>query len=264
MCGLLWLSPAFADDCDNINTSKAWKAGFDQLNAAYAKEDWSTALKHSRELEKICDQSPVLNYTIAQLHRKSGDNEKYVFYLTKATQNTERFALHKDMLDRIWSEKYIAAHPEAAPENIAALKEENESLKNALAEAGVSQEKLASSSVSKEKYFEDQASGYKALMWTGTGIAIGGAVLAGVGAALVAMNEPADFSEQKQKPGVPGSYKADKGFMTGSILLGVGSALAVSGAIFAGISGYKHKHAKDNLTFSFNLSPASALVSIEF
>ncbi len=262
MCGLLWLSPAFADDCDNINTSKAWKAGFDQLNAAYAKEDWSTALKHSRELEKICDQSPVLNYTIAQLHRKSGDNEKYVFYLTKATQNTERFALHKDMLDRIWSEKYIAAHPEAAPENIAALKEENESLKNALAEAGVSQEKLASSSVSKEKYFEDQASGYKALMWTGTGIAIGGAVLAGVGAALVAMNEPADFSQSDVSGS--GTYRADVGFTTGCILLGVGAAFAVTGGIFGGVSGYKYKHAKDNLTFAFSISPVTSFITIEF
>ena len=264
ICGLLWLSPAFADDCDNINTSSAWKAGFDKLNAAYAKEDWSTALKHSRELEKICDQSPVLNYTIAQLHRKSGDNEKYVFYLTKATQNTERFALHKDMLDRIWSEKYVAAHPEAAPENIDALNARVKELEHALDEAGISYKEFANASVSKEKYFEDQASGYKSLMWTGTGIAIGGAVLAGVGAALVAMETTGDNKPVTFDGYVPGTYKIDARYTAGWALVGVGAAFAIAGAVFAGISGYKYKHANDTLTFSFNFAPNSALMSIDF
>ena len=268
MCGLLWLSPAFADDCDNINTSKAWKAGFDQLNAAYANEDWSTALKHSRELEKICDQSPVLNYTIAQLHRKRGDNEKYVFYLTKATQNTERFALHKDMLDRIWSEKYVAAHPEAAPENIDALNARVKELENALDEAGISYKEFANASVSKEKYFEDQASGYKSLMWTGTGIAIGGVVLAGVGAALVGINSNEPIIKVINKPvgALPGdfAYNVKTPYAMGLVMVGVGSAFAIAGSIFAGISGYKYKHANDTLTFSFNLSPNSALMTLDF
>ena len=35
-------------------------------------------------------------------------------------ENTERFALDKNALDKIWSEKYLAAHPDAAPESIAA------------------------------------------------------------------------------------------------------------------------------------------------
>ena len=262
ICCLLWMTPAFADDCDNINTNKDWKAGFEKLNAAYAQQDWNTALKHSRELEQICDQSPVLNYTIAKLHQNKGDNEKYVFYLTKATQNTERFALPKDLLDKIWSEKYVAAHPEAAPERIAARDSEIEQLKAALSEAGISQKDLENSTVSKEKYFEDQASGYKALMWTGTGIAVGGAVLAGVGAALVAMNEPADFSQSDVSGS--GTYRADVGFTTGCILLGVGAAFAVTGGIFGGISGYKYKHAKDNLTFAFSISPVTSFITIEF
>lgn len=159
----------------------------------------------------------------------------------------------------------MAAHPEAAPENIENLNAKVRNLERALNEAGITQKDLENSTVSKEKYFEDQASGYKALMWTGTGIAVGGAVLAGVGAALVAMettgdNKPVTFYSYVS----PGTYKINPGYTAGWALVGVGSAFAIAGAVFAGISGYKYKHANDTLTFSFNFSPNSALMTIDF
>ncbi|MBQ8036261.1 MAG: hypothetical protein IJ268_04650 [Proteobacteria bacterium] len=250
MCGLLWMTPAYADSCDGINVNKDWMAGFEKLNAAYSKEDWNAALKQSRELENICDQSPVLNYTIAQIHKKKGDAEKYAFYLTKATQNTERFSLDKNLLDRIWSEKYLATHPEADPKNIEAIKAENANLRKALDDGTV---------VSKDKYFGDQVDEYKSLMWTGVGVGIAGVVMVGVGAALVAVNDPADFSGS-----VGASYKANNGFVAGGILLGAGAAFAIAGGVFGGISGYKYKHAKESMTFSLNISHNSAMLTIDF
>lgn len=265
VCSLMWVSLALADNCDSINTNSEWKAQFDQLNEAYAKEDWGAALKHSRGLEEICDQSPVLNYTIAQIHKNRGDQEKYLFYLTKATQNTERFSLDKNALDKIWSEKYLAAHPDAAPESIAARNAEIEELKGALAAASSSQIALEHASESKALFWEDQAGGYKALMWTGIGSAVAGAALIAAGAVLVMKPEPIIEVEveknglfSRSENAVNPVYKAGWG------LLGAGAALAVAGAVVGGISGYKYKLAKDNLTLSLNYSLGSAWMTIDF
>ena len=109
LCSLIWMHSAFADGCDALDQNEKWTSEFTQLNEAYKQKDWKLALRHSQTLEEICDLSPVLNYTIAHIHKEKGDLEKYLFYLQKSTQNTERFSVDKNLLDQMWSEKYIAA-----------------------------------------------------------------------------------------------------------------------------------------------------------
>ena len=266
LCSLALASSAFAQNCDDLDSNEAWRAGFTKMNAAYKAKDWDGALKHAKALEGICDLSPILNYTIARLHKNKGDKEKYLFYLQKSTQNTEKFAVDKDTLDRMWSEKYLAAHPDAEPENIAALNKKIDDLnteiailKGDLTEADLSAKEFKRTSISREEHLEVQINDYRTPMWIATGIGIGGLAMAGAGAALVALFEPADF---KDKTG--NTYDENFAHATGWILLGVGSGLAISGAIFAGIFGYKYKHFKDTQSWTLNVSPNYTSLSFEF
>ncbi len=259
----MWLTPAFADNCDNLDANNDWVSNFMQLNDAYKKKDWNGALEHGKVLEQICDQSPKLNFTLAHIYKNMGDAKNHLFYLQKSTKNTERFAVDKDLLDRIWSEKYITENPKADPDNITALEHKIETLENELEHANLSKDDLARSSISKEEHLEVQINDYRTPMWIATGIGIGGLAIAGTGAGLVAMtnDKPVEFVKDS---GVPGRYKEIAMRTTGWILLGVGSGFAIGGAIFAGIFGYKYKHFKDTQSLVLNLSPAYTSVSFEF
>ncbi len=258
---LMVLSSAYADNCDNLDKNSAWTSGFQELNAAYKQENWDEALKVGKKLEGICELSPVLNYTIARVHKNKGDRDKYMYYLQKSTLNTERFAVDRDLLERMWNEKYIATHPEADPEHIKSLNQEIETLKLDLEHAKDSNDSLSSSTISKDQHIDAQIKDFTTPLWVATGIGAGGIAMTVAGAVLVSLSDPVEF---KNKSGVPGKYKESMMHTTGWTLVGVGSAFAISGAIFAGILGYKYMRSKDNLSLSFELSPTNSSILIEF
>ena len=261
LCGLMWSQQAFADNCDNLDKNKAWIESFNHLNEAYDKGDYDAALQYSRDLEAICELSPILNYTIAYIHKNKGDNEKYLFYLQKSTQNTERFMVDKNLLDRIWSDKYIAAHPDAAPENIKNLNDRLESATAEIDRLKSTTEKLESSTSLKNEILERQMADYKTTLWIGAGIGIGGLVLGGVGAALIATTDPVKFNKEAE---LPARYKETPLHVLGWSLVGVGAGLTITGAVLGGIYGYKYGRAKDSVTYSFNLAPTNASLTIQF
>ncbi len=261
LCSLALLTPAFADPCDNLERNKVWSATFDKLNEAYEKEDYYAALQYSRELENICEQSPILNYTIAYIHKNLGDDEKYLFYLQKSTQNTERFAVDKNLMDKIWTDKYLAAHPEATPESIESYKKTIESLKTELEQAKLANTDLSQSTISKDAFMQDKINDYKTPMWIAAGIGIGGLVMAGVGAGLVATN---DLVDEKESRFDHTTVKENPIHTLGWTFVGVGAGFAISGAIFAGIFGYKYKHYSDNKTLTFQFSPNHASIAMAF
>ena len=262
MCGLMWLSPAYADDCDDLDHNQTWIETFDQLNEALDKENYDDALRYSRKLEEICELSPILNYTIAYIHKNKGDNEKYLFYLQKSTQNTERFLVDKNLLDRIWSDKYIAAHPEAAPEAIekyqATIGEQKahiDSLDLALHDQSIKFEFMQGS-------LSDSVALYKKLMWTGIGTGIGGAVIVGIGAALVAVSKDKSIEITDSRVNHPIRYKDNQTWLTGWGLVGAGAALVAAGSALAGVFGYKYLHYNDQVDVA--LAPNGILVSTAF
>ena len=250
VCGvsLVCVSPAFADNCERLDKNKTWVAEFDLLKADFQNEAWESALRHAEKLEKICEKSPILNYSIAHIYQGLGDEEKYLFYLQKSTQNTEQFSVKKDMLDKMWSEKYIATHPEAAPENIKAM---NEKLKELTAELE-HQKQLSNDN------YKGQIGDYKTPMWIGAGVGIGGLVMGGVGAALLFTTSPITFKRETPR------YTENPSHVLGWALTGVGTALTVTGAILAGIYGYKYTRAKNDLTLSLTLTPANSSFTIQF
>ena len=259
---------AYAKGCDNLGQNKTWQKKFDLLNQAYEAKDYDIALQYAKELEIICEQSPILNYTIAYIYKSQNDTEKYLFHLQKATQNTDKFLVEKDLLDQMWSEKYVAVHPEASPESIEAREQELQAMKMELEASNHTIETqkfeiqtLKSNLDTSHRMLDDEVKAYKTLTWTGAGIGIGGLVFAGVGAALVAITEPCDF-----KVNLSGPYKYTENFThaLGLGFIGAGSALTITGAILAGIYGYKYAHLKDSVDLNLAISPVHTSISFTF
>lgn len=259
-----FMSPAYADNCTALNQNPDWNIEFALLNDAYKQEDWKNALEHAKILEQICDESPVLNYTIARIHHNMGNNEKYLYYLQKSTLNTEKFVVDKDLLDRIWSEKYIAAHPEADPETIK-LREQtifNQSNEiNALKEELKTVQNTADNAIKLKEEVNSAHTSDEAWLWTGVATAAAGLILTGVGAYFVAANH--DKSVNSDDKG----YFTKKEYNMGWTLLGAGIGMTVVGSIAMGFFGYRYRmdHQNDQTNeLSFTLSPSYSSLSFTF
>ena len=267
LSGLLLQSPAFADDCDNLDRNKTWFANFEELNAAYDKGDYDTALEYSRALETICEQSPILNYTIAYIYKNKGDNEKYLFYLQKSTQNTERFAVDKDTLDRIWSDKYVAAHPEADPANIkkreATIASQAEDIAQLKAQLK-SVERMAGASVELNDELNAAHASDDAMLWTSVAIGGAGLALSAVGTVFVILNK--DKAIGHKGAGTDDVYVKNSYPLAWS-LVGAGIGVTAIGVALTGYFGYRYSqnHKKDNANeLSVSISPAYTSVSFTF
>lgn len=234
------------------------------MNRACEAGDWNTALRHSKELERVCADSPLLNYTIAHIHKNLNSQEKYLFYLQKASQNTEHFSVDKDILDRIWSEKYIAVHPEAAPEaiqsrqkTIESLDEENEALKAQLDMAGYS----ADGFLAQQAELQQANDTNDVLLWTSVGVGAAGLIVTAVGATLVAKN-----SNQAIDANIHGQYVKSI-YNTGWTMIGSGIAITAIGVAASAFFGYKfhHYHTNDgSIDFALGLSPAYTSFEMSF
>lgn len=266
MCGLMWTSLAFADNCDKLDSNRKWLSSLESLKEAYSNEDWEMSLTYSKELEDICDKSPMLNYTIAHIHKNMGDQEKYLFYLQKSTQNTDKFVVDKDVLDKIWSEKYIAAHPDADPEVI--KKRENTILNQSDQIVSLQQElnsikTTAESAIALQEEVNSAHATDDALLWTSVAVTGVGIVLTGVGAGLLVKTKGDDESIETDdgKAHVSSQYTVSWGLLAGGI------ATTVIGAISSGFFGYKysinHKNDVDN-ELSFTISPTYSTLKFTF
>ena len=265
LSGLFSLSPVYAEDCDDLDNNKTWVANFQALNAAYDNGDYGLALEYSRELEAICEQSPILNYMIAYIYKSKGDDEKYLFYLQKSTQNTELFAVDKDTLDRIWSDKYIAAHPEADPVHIkkreAAIASQAEDIAQ-LKEQLKSAERMAGASIALNDELNAAHASDDVMLWTSVAIGGAGIVLTAVGAVLVAQY-------QDNAVGIKGGSDAyvKSNYPMAWSLVGAGIGVTAIGAALTGYFGYRYSlnHKDDNANeLSVSISPAYSSVSFTF
>lgn len=260
MIGLMGMASAFADSCENLDVNKAWTSGFASLTESFKAEDWDAALKHSKALEEICTLSPTLNYTIARIHKNMGNDEKYLYYLQKSTENTGRFLVDKDLLDRLWSEKYIVAHPEADPDRI----KERESVIQSQSDeiAGLREQlKNAGDSTELRDELESMHSSEGALLWTSVAVTGAGLVLTAVGAVFVGMhNDKAVKADSK-------GYYVESIYNTGWGLAGAGVGLTVLGVAGTGYFGwrYSQNRKKSNAhELSFSVSPAYSSFTLSF
>jgi hypothetical protein len=256
---VMGMADAFADSCDNLDANNAWTSGFAKLNEAYKAEEWDAALKYSNELEEICELSPTLNYVIARIYKNLGNHEKYLFYLQKSTQNTERFSVDKKLLDDMWSEKYVAAHPEA---DLNVIKAREATIVEQASEIDSLRFQLKSVQLTADdSIIQHEERMVRGMLWTSVAVSGVGIVLTAVGAVLVGLNNDKAVNADKHGYNVKAIYN------TGWALTGAGAGVTVLGVAAAGYFGYQYsRNHRDESTadVSFMLSPSWSSFTLTF
>ena len=244
-----YAKPGNDDGCSSIGQSEDWRANLQALVEAVQENNLEDAKAISQYLTEICPDAPVLNYVQGKMYEKLGDKHRALFSYQKASDNTYHFAVDPGMAQKIWYARYEFEHPERTAE---ALDEKSSEIADLQAQ---SNQRLDDFQAYKAAHYSEISK----LLWTGTGIAAGGLAFIGTGAALVAKNPI------KIKNSTPPEYHEKASYGAGWTLVGVGSALLVSGTVLAGIYGYKYTHFEtENADISYSISPTGVSFELVF
>ena len=246
---------AYADGCDNLDKNARWTQLFQELSDQILNNENDAAFETAEKLTAICADSPILNYAIARIYRNVDNHAKELFYLQRATMNTERFAVHPDTMEVLWFERYEAEHPECQKSE--KTEKTIEELNMAVLEA---QKQKYETQIATERKTYDQADKFRALMWSGVAVGITGIALVTAGSVLLTMNkdEAVDINYSKSQTQVKPIWGVSWG------LLGAGIAATIAGAAAAGYGGYHYVRTRNDNTLSFTVSPNSFSLSYTF
>ncbi len=248
VCALLSPMSAHAEDgCATLKSNPEWNNGMKQLLNAIQTNDMTNAKIQSKILADICPNAPTLNYLQGKIAESLGEKQDALYYYQKASENTYAFAVDPDNAKKIWYARYENEHPERSA---SAVNSNSESFAA-----------LEAQNVHLQELNAQHLESYKKLLWAGVGIGAGGLALAGTGAALVALSHSSKI--EKEAEAKPNKVSDDPMHATGWIATGLGAGLLITGAVLAGVYGYKYKQS-DNQDISFNLSPSYISFDIRF
>ena len=241
---------AMADDCSNLEKNHIWVSGYKKLEQAVAANDTKQAIVYGEGLLDICPRLPKLNYMMAQMYRKLGDDGKTLYYLQSATRYTKEFVVDSETLESMWTDRVFAEHPESRPENVEKLKTELESLQS-------STKNLQTSYSSSNMAAEDAHKNYAIMMWSGVGITgVGLAATAAGTALLLTTDSPISYNPDNRS-----MARIDAIYAISWTLIGVGATAAVVGTFMTGFAGYHYTHSD---SISMSLSPVGFNISGTF
>ena len=251
-------------DCSEFGSDQ-WNTLSIDLADAYDKGDLETALKLGQQLTSICNESPIVNYTMSEIYRKMGNEDESYKYVRNASEHLKEYAVPQSLVERIWFRRAEFDTP---------YKETREKLaetEKKLAEAQAAHESDALHvqmlTSEKDAAFASLDS-LNTIKWTGTGIAIGGVAIAGAGAALIGIYH----SKADKELRIPGGGKFNDynvAVQAGVGLLAAGVAVGIVGSVFAIYSHVKLSNANasmvhDDQTVSFSISPTSVGMQFVF
>lgn len=219
------------DPCLSLNENPIWNQEIGRMLENLERKNYDAALQNVDKLNAICDRSPILNYSIARIYQKKGEEKNALKYFKRATVMSTEFSVDIDILEMIWYDRFVAEHPEVTAE----YKE------NRKREVEVLEQKLVNLEPS-----------YTAL-WAGIGIAGTGVLMTITGGILMGVYQ----NESVKYNGTNGQYQTARVspvYTFSTIILGTGIGLMVSGGIVAGIVAIKNarvKAANEALTFDF-------------
>lgn len=240
-------APNAPNDCTTLETNTAWHDKFAEFTKTYTAKDYQKALDITKELQAICADSPILNYSIGMTYRSLGDHDNALKYLNTATLNTETFKVDHDLIQRMYYAQYEV-------ENLDPLQADKTGTVIA-----------NNADLDVQKVQQRNA----ILMWTGVGLMGAGALLQlglikGSKHQYFQLNSTHDEElciNTYHGTFYDGScYEPDASYQPstlGMALSGVGIGLAVAGAIMTGIAGYAYTHpSKDKkVSMSYQISP---------
>ena len=258
IAGSLAATNAFAD-CSQFG-SEQWNTLSIDMADAYDKGDLELALKLGQQLTDICNESPIVNYTMSEIYRKMGNEDESYKYVRNASEHLKEYAVPQSLVERIWFRR--AEFDTPYKETREKLAETEKKLAEAQAARDSDALHIQMLSSEKDAAFASLDS-LNTIKWTGTG-----AVIAGAGAALIGIYHSKADDELK----IPGGGKFNDynvAVQAGVGMLAAGIAVGVVGSVFAIYSHVKLSNAKstmvhDDQTVSFSVSPTSVGMQIVF
>ncbi len=244
---------AFANECDDLETNTTWQKGMNTIAQMQKQGNHEQALEETKKLYKICSLAPSLLYMTGESLEATGDKERALIYYQKATENMSQMVVEPGLARKIWYRRYELEHPERTAD---AISEQQSRIEELTAQAQELEKKNLELSV-KDSLMTNPADGFKTLMWTGAGSAIGGAVLAIAGGTMLGV-----IDKNTEIRGGKAHIKSS--FLTGYVLLGTGIGLTVLGSAVAGIGGYYYSKTKSNAVMSFNFTGTGASFGMTF
>jgi len=277
-------SNAFADCSDMGN--EQWNDLSAKMSQAYQAGNYEEAIKYGKSLTLICDRSPATNFVISSAYGQLGRDADGYNYIRKATDYLQEYNVPQAMTEKIWMRRaeYDLPYKKQVAELQAQLEVKDREMAAALA-AG-SEASSANLSASRNLYEDNM----ETIMWTGTGVAIGGAVIAIVGGVLAGYygGEANDNLKKIYSMAKGNETNLDLGKLkhdyansndiarAGYATLGVGLGLGVAGAVTAVISYLKLEDMRagdsntettvqdDSASVSFNVSMNSVSLGVTF
>jgi tetratricopeptide (TPR) repeat protein len=259
---LLFAGSATAQDCADLGNNIEYKSLMEKMNVQIQDKDYHAARKTADKLLRICPTVPSVNYALGKIYQELGDQKSAHTHFSIATDNTEEFAVPKDLLKNMWYARYESEFPEAVAFKTGKLEAQYQ---KALAEGETEELNWA-----------------KTVMWSGAGIGIAGVAMAVAGGFVMGFSGIENIvlnesnieinSETNKYNNVFNLGKEDAmvKYTAGSVLLGVGIGAAVAGAVMAGIGRYKYtqlkaeKDTKDRLETSIAISYNSIALNMTF
>lgn len=249
-------TPEHVNDCTTLDTNTTWRAKFAEFTETFKAQDYDKALKITEELQAICADSPVLNYSIGMTYRSMGDNKTALKHLKKATQNTDTFRVDNDLMTRMYYAQYEV-------ENI-----------DKLATNGKNETIIQCDDIDVKNYQKRN----KILMWTGVGMMGAGlAMLGGLGIKDKNDYFRLDADSKYDSDTCPGAWRDEQCYTTtdapisakGWAIAGAGIGLAIAGAFLTGFTGYYYTHPDkvkkdEKVSFNYNISPTSVGFGMTF
>ncbi len=275
---LFGASTAFAD-CDQMNSDE-WNELSTQMATSYDAGNLDEALGYGKRLTLICNRSPIVNFTMSEIYRKMNNETESYNYVKRATEYMQDFPVPQALTERIWMRRAELELP---------YKKQLEDLQNQLAtgtgEIGSKQQQLQNHLYTTEMKLErakqrrlemlnSQLNILNTTKWIGAGTAIGGLVIAGVGAGLLGYAYPEarnKYDDAKNAEGTLKDFdKKDKLVHGGMIFLAGGLGLGIAGTAVALYSFIKENHIRDTNKDVFEdtaeevIAPPTARVEFNF
>ena len=245
---------AFAD-CDEMeNQSDEWTELSMQMASAYEQNNLDEALTAAKRLTLICNRSPVVNYTMSEIYRKMGDEQESYNYVKRATEYMLDYPVPQALTEKIWMRRaefdlpYKKQLEELQYQLDTGTGEVGSRIKQTDDELAGVNAQLATLQDANLELLQSQMDLLYTTKWIGAGTAIGGLVLASIGAGVLG----ASYSKASDKYGQNWKDfdKKDALVHGGIATLATGIGLGLAGtavALFSHIKLIKLKAANANI-----------------
>ena len=230
------------DGCDDLGSNERWAELYEKLLQARSDSDNEGALRYGEEMTAICDRSPILNFVIADTHKRAGDLDKALEYYRKTTLETSGFVVDSQLHSTFWDARRQAERQVRERngrvkihEEIEADRQKRESEVQGSFERAAEESNLMREAYESSRRFQGKSLSIAGGSLTGFGVAgvVAGAVLWALGQDKIDKAGASQFDSGKLKKSIAGDIlKRDIGIgMTagGSVMLAVGIPLWVIG-----------------------------------